>query len=185
MSLPLKCLTAACWVLSGAAAVWAARRLRCWFFSALEFTQAVLLEKSARIPVLPALWLRGYFDQDRVRLIWVFLGGWLLPVLSVLIRLIFGETAGTAGTAGLLAVQGIPFAGQLVSRVKGIDGKRHERFNRYAPLKAADRARAAREARKTRLTAPGRRFFPEKTGAVLSGANTARDEALLADLARF
>ena len=185
MSVPLICLAAACWGLSWAAAAWAGRRLRCWFYSALEFTQARLLGKSLRFPLAPALCLRGYFDADRLRLIWVLSAGFLLPVLSVFVWLVSGETAGTAAAAGLLAAQGIPFAVQSASRVRGTDGKRHERFNRYAPLSAAERAKAAREARQTRLTGLGRRFFPEKTDAVLSGANTVRDEAFHAYLARF
>ena len=104
MSLPLKCLTAVFWGLSGAAAIWAARRLRCWFYSALEFTQASLLEKSARRPSLPALWLRGYFDRDRIRLIWVFLGGWLLPLIGVTWATPFGRFCTAVIGAAILLI---------------------------------------------------------------------------------
>lgn len=183
------CLTAACLICSAAAAEAARRRLRCWFYSALEYTQARLLEKSVRFPfsfpLSPALFLRGYFGEDRARLVWTLWGGCLTPALSLAAALAAGLTALPYAAAGLLILQLIPFAIQLASRAPGTDGKRHERFNRYAPLSAADRQAAARQMKKTVLSALGRRFFPSGAKDLPAGANTLRDERLTSYLARF
>ena len=189
MSLFSFCLTAALWALSAMAAHEARRRLRVWFYSALEYTQACLLEKSARFPfrfpLSPALWLGGYFEEDRRRLLWALAGGLFVPALSLVLFLAASGGAVPAGTAGLLLLQVLPLAVQLSSRRCGTDRKRHERFNRYAPLSAADRQTAAAEAKKTRINALGQRFFPQKTDHALSGANTVRDEGLIRRLSSF
>ncbi len=189
MSVLHLCLTAALWALSGLSAHCARVRLRVWFYSALEYTQACLLEKSARFPfrfpLSPALWLTGYFEEDHKRLAWVLLGGLFLPVLSLVLGLIAGWHFVPAGTAVLLLLQAAPLLMQLASRRRGTDGRMHERFNRYAPLSASDRQTAAAEARKTRVSSLGQRWFPEKNVRTPSGANTLRDGDLIRRLSSY
>ena len=167
----------------------ARRRLRVWFYSALEYTQAFLLEKSARfpcpVPLSPALWLGGYFERDRRRLLWTHLGGLAAPGLSLLLFIFFKPGFALAGTAVLVLLQSFPLALQLLSRPFGTDGKHHERFNRYAPLSAKDRQTAALEMKKTRITALGQRFFPQKAAQIPAGANTVRDEGLIQMLSSY
>lgn len=189
MNTAVFCGTCFLWALSVLSARCARVRLRVWFYSALEYTQAFLLEKSARFPfpspLSPALWLGGYFERDRRRLLWTHLGGLAVPGLSIFLMVVSGGRMALAGTAGLLLLQVVPLALQLFSRPRGTDGKRHERFNRYAPLSAQDRRAAAQEARKTRITALGRWVFPGNTAQIPSGANTVRDEELIKKLSAY
>ena len=189
MSPAIFCAGAVLWALSILAARCARVRLRVWFYSALEYTQAFLLEKSARfpfpIPLSPALWLGGYFERDRRRLLWAHLGGLAVPVLSLLLFIFFKPAFALAGTAVLVLLQSFPLVLQLLSRPFGADGKRHERFNRYAPLSVNDRHAAALEMKKTRITALGQRFFPQKAAQIPSGANTVRDEGLIQRLSSY
>ena len=180
---------AGCGLLSLFAAGWARRRLRCWFYSALEYSQAFLLERSARFPfrfpLSPALWVSGYFDAHRIRLLSVLLCGLLNLPVSLALLAFKGARASLCCAGVFLLPQIILMIIQLFSRVRGTDGKLHERFNRYAPLSAADRKKTSAQANKTTVTALGRRFFPRKTGNILPQDNTLRDEALLKRLSEW
>ena len=187
--LPLFILWAAVSGLSVCAAADARARLRCWFYSALEYTQAFLLEKNARFPfsfpLSPAVWVDGYFPQDRRRLLLVQLIGFLLPVLSFAAWLVLGLSLALTAAVLPAALQLSCLLVQARSRVTGTDGKRHERFNRFAPLPAAARKRADKEAADTFITPLGRRFFPDRPEPGLSGENTVRDRELTGRLSRF
>ena len=189
MSPAIFCAGVVLWALSILTARCARIRLRVWFYSALEYTQAFLLEKSARfpfpVPLSPALWLGGYFERDRRRLLWTHLGGLAVPGLSILLFALLSPDFALAGTAVLVLLQAFPLVLQHLSRPFGTDGKRHERFNRYAPLSVNDRHTAALEMKKTRITALGQRFFPQKAAQIPSGANTVRDERLIQKLSSY
>ena len=175
--LPLFILWAALSGLSVCAALSARARLRCWFYSALEYTQAFLLS--------PAMWADGYFPQDRRRLLLIQLAGFCLPVLSLAVWLVFGLPLALTAAVLPAARQLSCLLVQARSRVTGTDGKRHERFNRFAPLPAAARKRADKEAADTFITPLGRRFFPDRPEPGLSGENTVRDRELTGRLSRF
>lgn len=189
MSPAIFCAGVLLWALSLLAARCARRRLRVWFYSALEYTQAFLLEKSARFPfphpLSPALWLGGYFEREHRRLLWAHLGGLAVPGLSILLFLFFRPGFALAGTAVLVLLQCFPLVLQLLSRPFATDGKRHERFNRYAPLSVNDQHTAALEMKKTRINTLGQRFFPQKAAQIPSGANTVRDGELIQKLSSY
>ena len=116
---------------------------------------------------------------------WAHLGGLAAPGLSLLLFIFFKPGFALGGTAVLVLLQIFPLVLQLLSRPFGTDGKRHERFNRYASLSVIDRHTAALEMKKARITALGQRFFPQKAAQIPSEANTVRDEELIQRLSSY
>ena len=141
----------------------AGRKLRCWFYSALSFTQAALAEKgagpAARLTMAHTLWLKAYFDRRRDRLLFQRWAGLLTWPVCVLLRVFSGARAAAAAALILyILTQAVNLAG-IPGLVRGTDGVRHEPFNRYAPLADKDKRAAQAAARGTCVSALGSRFF--------------------------
>lgn len=171
------------------AVLFARRRLRLWLYSALEFTQAYLLETGvsapARLTVIPCLWLSGYFTADRNRLLAVLWGGLTAP-LAAAVCWLCGALA--AGTVLLGAAQGLLYlilAVQEGTRTLGTDGRRHERFSRYAPFSGSAVKALGQCARRTFLTDTGARLLSAGNLQDRPELTREKEEAMKAVLARY
>ena len=165
------------------------KRLRCYFYSAWEYTQARLLEKRThpliRFLLPQALWVSGFFPQDRRRLLWIRWCGMLLVPVSLGCFFLLSPAWGCGAGAALSALSWAVYLIQRRTRARGTDQKLHERFNAYAPFGTAQTALIRREQRKTRLTPLGRFLIPPDERGKTDAGNTLFDPALRERLSRI
>ena len=161
-------------------ALWIAKdtadRLRCLFFSALQyrFAASVLMSLPcvARALRFYVFFNHGYFDSQRNYLYYAFLLS-ILTLPAAPLALAAGEfTVYLTVCFGYIMLGAGPWAVHLLfGRVRGTDGRLHERFNRFAPLSVINM-------REIEYMRNGARFTPLFTGNLDPQNDEAADQII-------